>query len=216
MTTYPPCPTAFQWTPDYSVGCEVTGQVSTRPSWRSAHALGRLHCKRRDPDGDLAFESTLDALMAQARAHFAAEQALCSSNVSLPPVWTSSKTSSDEFDFLAHEIITRDELRADRTAAFSVACGGPGTSWAPAKRTGSFLSEKLPQRLSAAKLGACTQAPLCRTSSASKPARPATASTWACKAGRLARRVYLGGAGRVAAGPPGSTSKASAAPAPEP
>lgn len=130
-------PNRFQWTPEYSVGSEVL-DLQHQAILAQCHALADC-IANAGPDGDQAFNTTLDALMTQAREHFAAEEALLKQWAY--PQLDEQQNERDEFDFLAHEIITRENFEPIELQRF-LSLWWTGHIVGSSKTYGSFLSER--------------------------------------------------------------------------
>jgi hemerythrin-like metal-binding protein len=108
--------------------------MANRVHWEPGHSVGNeaLDAQHRDllaycnaladclaeagPDGDRKFRTTFEELMARARAHFAAEEALLARG-GYPDLDT-LRNERDEFDYLAAEIITTENFDKDELQSF--------------------------------------------------------------------------------------------------
>lgn len=109
-------PTRVQWNPDYSVGHEtLDGQH--RAILAQCNALADCIADA-GPESDLTFNGTFAALMAQAREHFCAEEALLTQ-------WgyqelEAQQNEHDEYDYLANEIVTKENFEPIELQRFLV------------------------------------------------------------------------------------------------
>ncbi len=95
-------PNRFTWNPDYSVGCEALD---------SQHQAILALCTTlgdciagNGPQVELTFDASFNTLMAQARAHFATEQALLTQCGYTD--LEEQQNEQDELEYLANEIMT--------------------------------------------------------------------------------------------------------------
>lgn len=105
-----------EWDPRHSVG-EATLDAQHRELLDRCNALGDcLAAPGTDPEADRRFDLAFKELMALARAHFAAEEALLAERgfVGLDAL----RNEVEEFDFLAAEIITTENFDRQELQTF--------------------------------------------------------------------------------------------------
>jgi hypothetical protein len=141
---------------------------STGISWRAAMrwaTASRRAVPDTDPEADRRFDLAFEELMALARAHFAAEEALLAARGF--DGLDSLRNEVEEFDFLAAEIVTT-RTSTGRNCKPSSASGGPGMSPAPPASIGpAWKARRRPERGSAGIIRAWMH---CSTASNCKPA----------------------------------------------
>ena len=99
-------PNRVQWNPDYSVGSEVLDSQH-RNLLAQCNALADC-IVNVGPESGLKFSDTFTALMAQAREHFVAEEALLTQCGY--PMLDELQNEHDEFDYLSNEIVTTENF----------------------------------------------------------------------------------------------------------
>jgi hemerythrin-like metal-binding protein len=99
-------PNRIQWNTEYSVGSDVLDRQH-QDILTQCNALANC-IATAGQESDQTFNATFAALMAQARDHFAAEEALLAQRGY--PMLVEQKNEHDEFDYLANEIITRENF----------------------------------------------------------------------------------------------------------
>jgi hemerythrin len=99
-------PNRVQWNPGYSMGNELLDSQH-RNLLEQCNTLADCIADA-GPESDLKFNDTFAALMAQAREHFAAEEALLTECGY--PMLEEHQNEHDEFDYLANEIITTENF----------------------------------------------------------------------------------------------------------
>lgn len=105
-----------EWEPRYSVGDAVLDALH-REILERCNALGDLlAAPDTDPEADRRFDRALDELMALAREHFTAEEALLAARdfAGLDDV----RDEAGEFEYLAAEIITTENFDRQELVTF--------------------------------------------------------------------------------------------------
>lgn len=100
-------PNRVQWDPRYSVGNESIDNQH-KDILARCNALADCCLSDDSPEGDRKFRQTFDELMAFAREHFAAEEALLAGCGY--PLLDELKDEYDEFGYLADEIVTTENF----------------------------------------------------------------------------------------------------------
>lgn len=104
----------LQWDPRHSVGNET---LDAQHRALLAHCDALADClAEADPEGEQRFQKTIDELMALAREHFAAEEALLA-RAGYPDL-DAHRNERDEFDFLAAEIVTTENFDRQELQTF--------------------------------------------------------------------------------------------------
>jgi hemerythrin len=109
-------PNRVQWEPRHSVG---NGTLDDHHRNILAQCNALADCLADDSEeGERRFHKAFDELMAFARNHFAAEEALLASRGY--PALEDHRNERDEFDYLAAEIITIENFDKDELQTFLV------------------------------------------------------------------------------------------------
>jgi len=128
----------MQWDSRHSVGNETLDEQH-RNIVAQCNALA--DCLGEDGDandeGDHKFRKIFDELMTLSREHFAAEEALLAA--SGYPMLDEHRNESDEFDYLAAEIITTENFDKDELQTF-LALWWTGHILGSAKKQRAFLA----------------------------------------------------------------------------
>jgi len=132
-------PNRFPWNPDYSVGCGAL-DAQHQAILGLCTTLGDC-IEGNGPSGELGFEATFTALMAQARAHFVTESTMLT-QCGYPNL-EEQQIEQEEFEYLANEIITTANFEPIELQRF-LSLWWIGHIMGSGKKHQPFL-EKLPQ-----------------------------------------------------------------------
>ena len=130
-------PNRIQWNPDYSVGSEA---LDSQHQAILAQCNALADCMAdASPESNQKFNDTFAALMAQARQHFATEEALLAQFGY--PMLEEQQNEHDEFDYLTNEIITTENFEPIELQRF-LTLWWTGHIVGTSKKYRTFLTER--------------------------------------------------------------------------
>ncbi len=132
-------PNRVQWNASYCMGHDLL-DAQHRDLLAQCNALADCIADAGQ-DSDLKFRASFDALMAQAREHFATEESLLAQCEY--PMLEEHQNERDEFDYLANDIITTENFEKVELQRF-LALWWVGHIVGSGKKYRAFL-EKLPK-----------------------------------------------------------------------